>query len=278
MAAAKRQKKAREVPKTRDWWLVGLAAAGVVLSAYLLATRATHAPTYCPLGSGCDIVQSSRYAAVFGLPVAALGVGYYAALLALGTRLMEAGRRWTLALPVALAGLAASVVFTLVQQINIRATCSLCVVSALLTLGIAVRLIWQRPARAPRLTWGWGTAAAVFSVVLLLGGYAASAPPTAAASYAEGLAKHLAETGAVFYGAYWCPHCADQKDAFGPAVKYLPYVECDPRGARNQAQLCIDKGIKAFPTWDIAGRRLEGFVPLEELARLSNYPPPPTSP
>src|SRR5574341_836618 len=108
--AARRQKKAREIPKTRDWWLVGLAAAGVVLSAYLLATRAAHAPTYCPLGSGCDIVQSSRYAAVFGIPVAVLGVGYYAALLALGARMLDAGRRWGLVLPIALAGLAASVV------------------------------------------------------------------------------------------------------------------------------------------------------------------------
>lgn len=276
--AAKRQKKSREVPKSRDWWLAGLAAAGLVLSAYLLATRAAHAPTYCPLGSGCDIVQSSRYAAIFGIPVAALGVGYYAVLLALGARMMESGRRWGFALPVALAGLAASVVFTLVQQIDIHATCTLCVASALLTLAIAVRVVWRRPLRAAGLTLGWGAAAAVLSVVLLLGGYAASAPPTAEASYAEGLAKHLAETGAVFYGAYWCPHCADQKAAFGSAVKYLPYVECDPRGARSQAQLCMDKGIKAFPTWDIAGKRLEGFVPLEELARLSNYPPPPASP
>lgn len=276
--AARRQKKAHEIPKTRDLWLVGLAAAGVVLSAYLLATRAAHAPTYCPLGSGCDIVQSSRYAAVFGIPVAVLGVGYYAALLALGARMLDAGRRWGLVLPIALAGLAASVVFTLVQQINIRATCTLCVASALLTLAIAVRVVWRRPLRLPRLAWAWGTAAATLSVVLLLGGYAASAPPTAAASYAEGLAKHLTEIGAVFYGAYWCPHCADQKDAFGAAAKYLPYVECDPRGARNQAQLCIAKGIKGFPTWDIAGKRLEGFVPLEELARLSNYPPPPASP
>jgi len=275
--SARRPKK-REAPRTRDWWLAGLAAAGIVLSVYLLVTRAAHAPTYCPLGSGCDVVQSSRYAAVFGIPGAALGVGYYAALLALSARMMDAGRRWALALPVVLAALGASVVFTLVQQFTIRATCSLCVLSALLTLVIAVRLVWRRPTRVQRAAWAWGTLAAALSVTLLLGGYAASAPPTAASSYAEGLAKHLAASGAVFYGAYWCPHCEDQKAAFGSAARYLPYVECDPRGARGNPQLCTAKGIKAFPTWDIAGRRLEGFVPLDELARLSNYPPPPASP
>jgi uncharacterized membrane protein len=275
---AKRHKKTREVRRTRDWWLAGLAAAGLLLSAYLLATRAAHAPVYCPLGSGCDVVQSSRYGAVFGIPVSALGVGYYAVLLALGARMMEQVRRWGLALPVALAGLAASVIFTVVQRTAIHATCSLCVLSALLTLAIALRLVVRRPDRSPRIAWAWGSLAAALSIALLLGGYAASAPPTAAAAYAEGLAKHLASSGAVFYGAYWCPHCNDQKAMFGAAVKYLPYVECDPRGTGGNPQLCTEKQIKGFPTWDIAGQRLEGVVSLAELARLSGYTPPPQSP
>ncbi|HEY3249038.1 MAG TPA: vitamin K epoxide reductase family protein [bacterium] len=272
---SERHKGAHEAPRIRDWWLVALGAAGVVLSVYLLVVRAAHAPTYCPLGSGCDIIQSSRYAAVFGIPVAAFGLGYYVVMLVLGARTMEPVRRWAVAVPVALAGLAASLVFTVTQEAVIRATCSLCVLSALLTLGIALRLLFRRPARAPGITWAWGTLAAAVSIALLLGGYAVSAPPIAGAVYAEGLAKHLAASGAVFYGAYWCPHCADQKAMFGPAAKYLPYVECDPRGTRADPQLCAAKQVKGFPTWEIAGQRLEGVVSLGELARLSGYPPPP---
>jgi hypothetical protein len=41
------------------------------------------------------------------------------------------------------------------------------------------------------------------------------------------LAQCLADKGATFYGAYWCPHCNNQKLAFGSrASKKLPYVEC----------------------------------------------------
>lgn len=62
-------------------WLAVAAGLGVILSAYLVYARAAHAPVYCPLGSGCDIVQSSRYAAVFGVPVALLGLLFYGYLL-----------------------------------------------------------------------------------------------------------------------------------------------------------------------------------------------------
>ena len=44
-------------------------------------------------------------------------------------------------------------------------------------------------------------------------------------SYEAQLAKHLTEEGAVMYGAYWCPHCSDQKQSFGKAFKYIQYVE-----------------------------------------------------
>lgn len=252
-----------------------MAGAGVLLSLYLLITRAAHAPVYCPLGSGCDIVQSSRYAAVFGIPVATLGLGYYAVLGVLAVRTMSPSRRWELALPLSFAGLSASVVFTVVQQAIIGSTCSLCLLSALLTVGLVVLLVMQRPTRAERVTWAWGVLAGAFSIALLVSGYAASAPQTAASDYTEGLAKHLTASGAVFYGAFWCPHCADQKAMFGSAARFLPYVECDPRGAGAQPQVCLAHQVRAYPTWEVGGQRIEGVLDLRALARLSGYPAPP---
>ena len=33
------------------------------------------------------------------------------------------------------------------------------------------------------------------------------------------------------YGAYWCPHCAHQKELFGAeAWSLIPYVECSLKG------------------------------------------------
>ena len=36
------------------------------------------------------------------------------------------------------------------------------------------------------------------------------------------------------YGAFWCSHCFDQKQAFGKdAMADFPYVECYPDGFRK---------------------------------------------
>ncbi len=262
-------------PRTIDLWLVLPAALGTIVSAYLLAARTAHAPLYCPLGTGCDVVQSSRYAAVFGIPVALLGLAFYAGLLVLGLRALSADRRWALAMPIAGAGVSASAVFTVVQLTAIHATCSLCVLSALLSLGLCLDLVVRRPPRVRAATWGWTSVGVVAAVTFLVLGYAAAAPQAASNDYASGLAKHLAATGVTFYGAYWCPHCQDQKAMFGRAAALLPYIECDARSPTGRPQVCEAAGVRAYPTWDIGGQRYEGVLSLDELARLTGYSPPP---
>ncbi len=266
--------KAAAAPRVVDPWLALLAGAGVLLSGYLVATRALHAPLYCPAGSGCDIVQSSRFGALFGIPVSVFGLLFYGFLLALALRRLSHAARWALLLPAASAGVAASAVFVGIQQLAVRATCSLCLLSAFLALGILALALFRRARPAVAASWLWSGAAALAVVAFLAVGYARSAPAPAAAGYAEGLARHLAASGARFYGAYWCPHCQDQKAVFGRAARALPYIECDPRGVAAQPQACAAAGIRAYPTWDIGGKRYEGFLSLEELARLSGYPLP----
>ena len=94
---------------------------------------------------------------------------------------------------------------------------------------------------------------------------------SADSAYAEQLANHLTAQNAVMYGAYWCPHCADQKALFGRAVAAMPYVECDPGGKNPQPQLCQDKGIQGYPTWEINDEFYPGTHSLKELAELSNF-------
>jgi len=70
------------------------------------------------------------------------------------------------------------------------------------------------------------------------------------------------------YGAYWCPHCETQKEMFGPSFQYAPYVECGVKGSRVPAQVCVDAGVKHYPTWVFAdGARVEGEHPLEFLSQ-----------
>jgi hypothetical protein len=82
----------------------------------------------------------------------------------------------------------------------------------------------------------------------------------------DAFAQCLAAKQAKMYGAYWCPHCADQNEMFESSFQYVPYVECGVPGSREEAQVCKDAGIKHFPTWQFAGgESREGTQPLQSL-------------
>lgn len=84
-------------------------------------------------------------------------------------------------------------------------------------------------------------------------------------------AQCLEDQGAIFYGAFWCPHCQAQKKLFGSSAKLLPYVECSTANGQGQTQACIDKKIASYPTWEFAdGSRLTGEIPLVKLAEKTS--------
>ncbi len=86
------------------------------------------------------------------------------------------------------------------------------------------------------------------------------------------LAEHLTAIGAKFYGAFWCPHCYEQKQLFGQeAIKKINYLECDPNGVNPQTQACVDAEIQSYPTWEIKGEIYRGTQTLDNLARISGY-------
>jgi hypothetical protein len=83
-------------------------------------------------------------------------------------------------------------------------------------------------------------------------------------------AQCLTDKGAKFYGAFWCPHCADQKALFGDAIEKVSYVECSTPDRQNQTQVCIDEGIKSYPTWKFTdGSSHTGLASLEKLSEIT---------
>ena len=86
------------------------------------------------------------------------------------------------------------------------------------------------------------------------------------------LAKYLKNNGVVKYSAYWCPNCLSQSELFGKqAYKELNVVECARDGKNSQTELCIDKKIQGFPSWEINGKIILGVQTLEELSKLTKY-------
>lgn len=87
------------------------------------------------------------------------------------------------------------------------------------------------------------------------------------------LAQCIADSGAKFYGAFWCPHCQATKAMFGKSAKLLPYVECSQPNGKGQLPICDEKGIKGYPTWIFPdGSELTGEQTIEALATKTNCP------
>jgi uncharacterized membrane protein len=118
-----------------------IAVLGMGVSVYLTAVRVAGGTPACAVTSGCAEVQESAYSEVAGVPVAALGIVAYAALLATAFLAGELGRIGGLF--TGLVGAGFSGWLTYVEFGIVEAVCSWCVVSAAL-MGLALILIVAR--------------------------------------------------------------------------------------------------------------------------------------
>ncbi len=142
-------------PRGIDGWLLAgvlLGWLGVLISWLLLLRGAAGAlGRICFAGSGCDAVLSSRYAAVLGIPLPWLGVGFYLAVfgllvLVIGlTKTVWRSLALGLALWLSIAGLTFSVLLMYVQFGILRTFCPLCTASALVMLALAATLSKAKP-------------------------------------------------------------------------------------------------------------------------------------
>ena len=89
-----------------------------------------------------------------------------------------------------------------------------------------------------------------------------------------GLASCISDSGAIFYGAHWCPVCRKQKEHFDGYSYLLPYVECfDGDKSDGTNARCKDEGIESFPTWKFPdGSVKTGAQTPEALAAATGCP------
>jgi hypothetical protein len=91
----------------------------------------------------------------------------------------------------------------------------------------------------------------------------------------DSFATCVKDSGALFYGAFWCPHCAAQKALFGSSAKYLPYIECSTPDGNNQLPICAEAGVEGYPTWKFPDGTVKGGeVSLIDLSTATNCPLP----
>lgn len=259
--------------------LLILAFSGLILTAYITATRwFGTVPLACGEGSECDLVQSSRWSTLLGLPISFWGFVTYGVLFGAVWRMRKRRLSWKFAWVVAFVSVGISAYLTAISVFVIEAVCIYCLTSFGLMLAILVILTVNRPAPLTGFQWRtWlpGTAlSTVIAVIALQLHYSGVFDPAAGPEkpYLKALALHLEQSGAKFYGAYWCQSCQEQKSLFEASAHRLPYVECTPNGrngVRNTA--CVTRNIRRYPTWIINDRRHERALEPESLARHSKF-------
>lgn len=131
-----------------------LALAGFFISVYLtLFKLGIIGQVACGSGS-CDIVNLSAWGSLFGIPVAAWGMAYYAALFSVAfagvhDRWLEHPMVPRLLLLLAVCGIVFSVYLTYLELFVIHAICRWCVASALIVLAIFAVVVvdWRANSR-----------------------------------------------------------------------------------------------------------------------------------
>jgi len=302
-----------------------IALLGILNAGYLTITKLMNASAICPT-SGCERVLSSPYAIVFGLPLSLYGMVAYLimAVLAFAPLAINPDDRrplrktldqWTWLVMFIVATLmtvfSGYLMFIMVSKFiipfGVNGICYYCLASALFAFSFFVLTLIGRDWEDIGQLFFTGVIVGMVTLVGTLAIYApidasASSTTPATATNPNGrtgpaivntssqaeieLARHLKQTGAKMYSAYWCPHCYDQKELFGKeAVEQLPYLECAPDGKNSQTPLCKEAQARAekqleqpfgFPSWEINGRFYLGAKNLEDLANLSGYNGPRT--
>ncbi|HAC64451.1 MAG TPA: hypothetical protein DCF68_13155 [Cyanothece sp. UBA12306] len=259
--------------------------------------------------SGCKSVLDSPYATVFGLPLSLFGFLAYASMgtCSLGPMFVspENNKRfrkqledWTWLF--LLAGGTSMAVFSgylmYILATALQTVCYYCIGSAVFSLSLMGLSVFGREWEDIGQIFFVPIVVAMITLVGTLGVYANVNGPTAdgripipeiktqpqppkgweittTSGEAEiALAKHLTAIGAKKYGAFWCPHCYEQKQLFGKeAFKEINYIECDPSGKNPQPQVCLDAGVQSYPTWEVKGQVLRGTQLPRKLAEISGY-------
>ena len=284
--------------------MAAIAAIGVLETAYLTIAKFTTGSVICPT-SGCDKVLNSPYATAFGVvPLSLLGCLAYLSIAILafvpksvnpetnkGLYSQLENRTWQGLFVITAAMVIFSSYLMYLMAFEIQELCIYCISSAIFSLSLFVLVLVGHEWEDLGQLVFTGLLVAMVSSIGALGLYNSVKAPvtvstpgimpplvTTTSGPAEiALARYLTQIGAKEYGAYWCPHCHDQKMLFGKeAAKLINYFECDPKGQNSRAEICqaAAANLKGFPTWEIKGQFYSGTQSLEKLAEFSGYTGP----
>ncbi len=125
----------KALPYAGTWAIPILALVGLGIAAYLAYVEIAQVEAICGPMGGCNLVQSSPYVRILGIPIAVLGVLYYLAIGALWAGQKSPSRRWANLSVLGLLGLTFigvlfSIYLTCLEIFVVQAICTWCLGSA----------------------------------------------------------------------------------------------------------------------------------------------------
>uniref|UniRef100_A0A7S4GPX9 Vitamin K epoxide reductase domain-containing protein n=1 Tax=Eutreptiella gymnastica TaxID=73025 RepID=A0A7S4GPX9_9EUGL len=246
----------------------------------------------CELGThiSCNKLNQQGYSTFYGVPVAFMGVEWFAVLLLVCWSALPEQQPVLHAGLVLWAGLGLlSVVCFVIVEIIVGAICPFCTavhIVVVLTLVLSIRLLRLTQPR-PELSLVWeqmrGYPQVLGSFVMLnafvMGLFNLqwdSVPDLQWDGQAQvDLLDCLREKKVTMWAAAWCGHCMAQKNMFGDRAANLTMVDCT--APANQAT-CTAMNITRYPTWIYGDKRRLGRLTFPELAsfaecQISHKPP-----
>lgn len=105
---------------------------GFIDAGYLTVAHYQHVSPTCSIVAGCDVVTTSKYSEIFGIPVALLGTLYYLTIFILSLIYFDIRAYWVKKwMPyVTIVGLVASAYFVTIQLFILKSICLYCLASA----------------------------------------------------------------------------------------------------------------------------------------------------
>lgn len=140
-------KNSKKFNKALAFFLIALSFVGFLVSAYLTAEHYSGGVPPCSLVEGCEVVTTSQYSAIAGMPISIFGVLYFLALIILLIAYADSGNKrfLKLAFIANIPGAGMAIALIALQAFVIKAFCIYCLTVDISSLVIFVgmaKIFW----------------------------------------------------------------------------------------------------------------------------------------
>ncbi|KKU16098.1 MAG: hypothetical protein UX24_C0021G0001 [Candidatus Giovannonibacteria bacterium GW2011_GWB1_45_9b] len=244
--------------------IVLCAITGIGIMSYLTYIHYSQSKSFCDISQevSCDVVTTSIYSEIFGIPVSVLGLLYFAAVLFL--ILKKRDRAFQTLFIITL--------FALVPSLY-NSICILCETSKVLMLIIIGASLWASGLDS-KTVLRMGAPVLIAGLVAAGVTYFAQTGTVVKKDYSNFI-QCLNSKGVVYYKSVRCSTCRRQEMILGEAYKKLNSIECHPDGENPQPELCLSKKITKTPTFLMESgvteiKRIEGLQQIKDLSAFAN--------